>query len=86
MHAPSEISNLQVAFGIQQQVFRLNVPVNNMLCVQIAQGVGHLSNVLPSPRVSFVTGARTSKDQEHQGANLLDYFAYRQIDPLFASA
>lgn len=48
MHAPPEIGNLELAVDADEDVFGLDVPVDNVLAVQITQGRRHLGNVLGS--------------------------------------
>ena len=49
MHAPSKVGNLQVATMIQEQVFGLDVAMNDVLAMTINQRVGQLLDVKGRP-------------------------------------
>jgi len=49
MHAPSEIANLQFAADTRKEVFRLDVPMDNMFAMQVYQRIRHL---VDTPRTS----------------------------------
>ena len=51
MNTPSEITNFQLAIDAEQQVFGLDVSVDDMLRVQVGQSIGHLVDV---PRASLL--------------------------------
>jgi len=46
MHRPAKVGNLQISVKAKQQVFRLNVTVNNFLRVTVHQCIGQLKYVL----------------------------------------
>lgn len=46
MDAPAEIRDLDLAVDADQDVLRLDIPVDNMLAVQVSQRGSHLGNVL----------------------------------------
>jgi len=42
---PAKISNLDVALGVQQQVFRLDISMNHLLTVTVGESIRHLADV-----------------------------------------
>lgn len=46
MDAPTKVSDLELALDTNEEVFGLDVPMDDMLFVEIAERVCHLRNVL----------------------------------------
>ena len=46
MDAPAKVSDLELALDTNEEVFGLDVPMDDMLFVEIAERVCHLRNVL----------------------------------------
>ena len=67
MHAPAEISQLELAINAEQQVLGLDVPVDDVLAVQVGEGIGHLRDVLTA-LVSFCH--RREADSQRTTADL----------------
>ncbi|KAF5315292.1 hypothetical protein D9619_007381 [Psilocybe cf. subviscida] len=49
MHTPPKVANLELPIDPKQQILRLNIPVNNMLTMQIRQRIRHLVDVPRAP-------------------------------------
>jgi len=45
VYRPTKISNLDVAFGVEEQVFRFDISMNHLLTVTVGESVGHLTDV-----------------------------------------
>jgi hypothetical protein len=49
MDAPTKVTNLQLSIDTKEQILRFDVTMNDMLAVEVYQGVSHLVNVPSTP-------------------------------------
>lgn len=49
MHTPPKVPNLQLAINPQQQILRLDIPMNHMLRMEVTQRIGHLVDIPRAP-------------------------------------
>lgn len=63
MHRPPKVCNLQVPIQPQQQVLRLDVPMDDMLRVAVAERLSHGPNVPAAMSGNLYKAAKTSVRQ-----------------------
>lgn len=61
MHAPAKIRNLNLPMDTHQDILRLNIPMNNVLAVQIPQRPSHLRNIPRRPALSKPAAGRLTQ-------------------------
>ena len=71
VHRPAKVGNLQVALVVQQQVFRLDVAVNHILRVKIAQCTRKLCNILQ--RTHRHTQPKSNKQKNKEEVELVNW-------------
>lgn len=67
MDAPTEVSDLELALDTNKEVLGLNVPMDNVLFVEIVECVRHLRNILCGIKGTFLVeySSVTEKQETH---------------------